>query len=158
MIPSHQIAELYDRLRIDVVAGDYVRLQRRGNRSVGLCPFHTEKTPSFTLTPDRNLFYCFGCQKGGSMIDFVMEMEKLSFPEAFALLAERAGMQVQHTGGSEGTERQTYLELYRRLADSFPPHPAAHRRRRAGARAPGRTGFPGGVARPLPRGLRAGRR
>lgn len=119
MIPSHQIAELYDRLRIDAVAGDYVRLQRRGARSVGLCPFHTEKTPSFTVTPDRNLFYCFGCQKGGTMIDFVMEMEKLSFPEAFTLLAERAGMTVQHTGGSEGTERQTYLELYRRLADSF---------------------------------------
>lgn len=119
MIPSSQIAELYDRLRIDVVVGDYVRLQRRGNRLVGLCPFHTEKTPSFTLSPDRNLFYCFGCQKGGSMIDFVMEVEKLSFPEAFALLAERAGMQVQHAGGSEGTERQTYLDLYRRLADSF---------------------------------------
>lgn len=133
MIPSHQIAELYDRLRIDVVAGDYVRLQRRGNRSVGLCPFHTEKTPSFTVTPDRNLFYCFGCQKGGTMIDFVMEMEKLSFPEAFTLLAERAGMTVQHTGGSEGTERQTYLELYRRLADSF-----HHILRNTGAAAPAR--------------------
>lgn len=142
MIPSHQIAELYDRLRIDVVAGDYLRLQRRGNRLVGLCPFHTEKTPSFTLSPDRNLFYCFGCQKGGSMIDFVMEMEKLSFPEAFALLAERAGMQVQHAGGSEGTERQTYLDLYRRLADSF-----HHILLRAGAAAPAREhlagrGFP----------------
>lgn len=142
MIPSHQIAELYDRLRIDVVAGDYLRLQRRGNRLVGLCPFHTEKTPSFTLSPDRNLFYCFGCQKGGSMIDFVMEMEKLSFPEAFALLAERAGMQVQQAGGSEGTERQTYLDLYRRLADSF-----HHILLRAGAAAPAREhlagrGFP----------------
>ena len=142
MIPSHQIAELYDRLRIDVVAGDYLRLQRRGNRLVGLCPFHTEKTPSFTLSPDRNLFYCFGCQKGGSMIDFVMEMEKLSFPEAFALLAERAGMPVQHAGGSEGTERQTYLDLYRRLADSF-----HHILLRAGAAAPAREhlagrGFP----------------
>ena len=142
MIPSHRIAELYDRLRIDVVAGDYVRLQRRGNRLVGLCPFHTEKTPSFTLSPDRNLFYCFGCQKGGSMIDFVMEMEKLSFPEAFALLAERAGMQVQHEGGAEGTERQTYLDLYRRLTDSF-----HHILLRAGAAAPAREhlagrGFP----------------
>ena len=119
MIPSHQIAELNDRLRIDVVAGDYVRLQGRGRRLVGLCPFHTEKTPSFTITPERNLFYCFGCQKGGSMIDFVMELEKLSFPEAFRLLAERIGMQVEETGGSEGSERQSYLELYRRLTDSF---------------------------------------
>jgi len=119
VIPSHQIAELNDRLRIDAVAGDYVRLQRRGRRLVGLCPFHTEKTPSFTVTPDRNLFYCFGCQKGGSMLGFVMEVEKLSFPEAFRLLAERAGMQVEETAGSEGSERQSYLELYRRLADSF---------------------------------------
>ncbi|MDD9989314.1 MAG: DNA primase [Spirochaetaceae bacterium] len=119
MIPSHQIAELNDRLRIDAVAGDYVRLQRRGRRFVGLCPFHTEKTPSFTVTPERNLFYCFGCQKGGSMLDLVMELEKLSFPEAFRLLAERAGMQVEETAGSEGSERQSYLELYRRLADSF---------------------------------------
>ena len=119
MIPSHQIAELNDRLRIDAVAGDYLRLQRRGRRFVGLCPFHTEKTPSFTVTPERNLFYCFGCQKGGSMLDLVMELEKLSFPEAFRLLAERAGMQVEEVAGSEGSERQSYLELYRRLADSF---------------------------------------
>lgn len=119
MIPSHQIAELNDRLRIDAVAGDYVRLQRRGRRFVGLCPFHTEKTPSFTVTPERNLFYCFGCQKGGSMLGLVMELEKLTFPEAFRLLAERAGMQVEETAGSEGSERQSYLELYRRLADSF---------------------------------------
>ena len=119
MIPSHQIAELNDRLRIDAVAGDYLRLQRRGRRFVGLCPFHSEKTPSFTVTPERNLFYCFGCQKGGSMLGLVMELEKLSFPEAFRLLAERAGMQVEETAGSEGSERQSYLELYRRLADSF---------------------------------------
>jgi DNA primase len=119
VIPSHQIAELNDRLRIDAVAGDYLRLQRRGRRFVGLCPFHTEKTPSFTVTPERNLFYCFGCQKGGSMLDLVMELEKLSFPEAFRLLAGRAGMQVEETAGSEGSERQSYLELYRRLADSF---------------------------------------
>ena len=119
MIPSHQIAELNDRLRIDAVAGDYVRLKRRGRRLVGLCPFHTEKTPSFTVTPDRNLFYCFGCQKGGSMLGLVMELEKLSFPEAFRLLAERAGMQVEEVAGSDGSERQSYLELYRRLADSF---------------------------------------
>ena len=119
MIPSHQIAELNDRLRIDAVAGDYLRLQRRGRRFVGLCPFHSEKTPSFTVTPERNLFYCFGCQKGGSMLGLVMELEKLSFPEAFRLLAERAGMQVEETPGSEGSERQSYLELYRRLADSF---------------------------------------
>ena len=133
MIPSHQIAELNDRLRIDVVAGDYVRLQSRGRRLVGLCPFHTEKTPSFTVTPERNLFYCFGCQKGGSMLDFVMELEKLSFPEAFRLLAERAGMQVEETAGAEGSERQSYLELYRRLADSF-HHILLHTNAAAGAR------------------------
>lgn len=119
MIPSPQIAELNDRLGIEAVAGDYVRLRRRGRRLVGLCPFHTEKTPSFTVTPERNLFYCFGCRKGGSMLDFVMEIEKLGFPEAFRLLAERAGMQVEETAGSAGSERQSYLELYRRLADSF---------------------------------------
>jgi DNA primase len=74
------------------VVGDYLRLEKKGGRYWGLCPFHHEKTPSFTVDPDRKYYYCFGCHKGGSIVDFIMEMDKLSFPEAIETLAKRFGV------------------------------------------------------------------
>jgi DNA primase len=67
--------------RLDAVAAveDYVRLEKKGGRYWGLCPFHHEKTPSFTVDPDRKTYYCFGCHKGGGIIGFVMEMDKLTY-------------------------------------------------------------------------------
>lgn len=81
---------------IDIVAlvGEYVPLKKAGASYKGLCPFHSEKSPSFTVSPSRNGFHCFGCGKGGNAITFVMEMEKISFPEALRLLAEKAGVQL----------------------------------------------------------------
>lgn len=78
---------------VDVVS-DHVSLKRRGSRWIGLCPFHQEKTPSFSVDAERGLYYCFGCHAGGDVIRFVMELENLSFPEAVEALARRFGVQL----------------------------------------------------------------
>ena len=91
--PEKFITELVERSDIvDVVSG-YVRLGKKsGANMFGLCPFHSEKTPSFSVSPDKQIYHCFGCGKGGGVINFVMEIENLSFPEAVEFLARRAGM------------------------------------------------------------------
>jgi DNA primase len=88
------IAEIRGRNDIVSVVGDYVSLKKAGTHFKGLCPFHGEKTPSFTVHPDRGFFYCFGCQAGGDVISFVRELNGYSFIEAIRHLAERSGMQV----------------------------------------------------------------
>jgi DNA primase len=76
------------------VVGEHVRLKRRGRKYQGLCPFHDEKTPSFSVDPDRGLYYCFGCHAGGDIFKFVMQTEGLSFPEAVERLARRYGVKL----------------------------------------------------------------
>ncbi len=117
-IPDQVIAEIAERLDPVEVVSEYVHLTRKGTRYWGLCPFHSEKTPSFSVTPDRSVFYCFGCQRGGSIFNFVMEMESLSFPEAVRLLAEKVGVEVR-TQEEGDRQREAYLELYRRVAGSL---------------------------------------
>ena len=91
-IPDEKIEEVRSASDIVEVVGDYVRLRKQGSRFVGLCPFHSEKTPSFSVDPSQNLFYCFGCKKGGDVISFVRELEGLEFNEAVRLLAGRFGV------------------------------------------------------------------
>ncbi len=86
------IQRVKDSTDIVSVVGEYVPLKKAGASYKGLCPFHSEKSPSFMVSPARNGFHCFGCGKGGNVITFLMEMEKLSFPEALRLLAEKAGV------------------------------------------------------------------
>lgn len=93
-IPPEKIDEVRDRTDIEQVVGRSVRLTRRGQRLVGLCPFHSEKTPSFQVSPGKGLYHCFGCQVGGDVFDFVMRLEGIQFPEAVRLLAEQAGVQL----------------------------------------------------------------
>lgn len=93
---GHFSPELLDQIRdandvVDVIS-EYVPLKKRGKNFVGLCPFHSEKQPSFTVTPDKQIFYCFGCGEGGNVISFLMKYEKLSFPEAVKVLAKRASI------------------------------------------------------------------
>ena len=76
---------------VDVIGG-YVRLRRSGSSYVGLCPFHNEKSPSFSVSGEKQLYYCFGCGAGGNVFTFLMEYENMSFPEAVAHLAERANI------------------------------------------------------------------
>ncbi len=86
--------ELNNRNPIEDVVGQYVALTRRGSNLFGLCPFHGEKTASFSVAPDKGMYYCFGCHKGGGVINFVMEIEGLEYPDAVRFLAKRAGLEI----------------------------------------------------------------
>ena len=92
--PASFIDELVARNPIEEVVGQYVSLKRSGANLFGLCPFHGEKTASFSVSPDKGICYCFGCHKGGGVINFMMEIEGLSYPDAVRSLAKRAGMEV----------------------------------------------------------------
>ena len=92
--PASFIDELLARNPIEDVVGQYVSLKRSGSNLFGLCPFHGEKTASFSVNPDKGIYYCFGCHKGGGSINFMMELEGLSYPDAVRSLAKRAGMEV----------------------------------------------------------------
>lgn len=92
--PASFIDELVARNPIEDVVGQYVQLKRAGARLVGLCPFHGEKTASFSVSPDVGLYYCFGCHKGGGVISFTMDIEGLSYGDAVHVLAKRAGMSI----------------------------------------------------------------
>ena len=94
---------------VEAVIGRYTRLKRKGNRLFGLCPFHQEKTPSFSVDPEQGLYYCFGCHAGGSIFDFVMEMENVNFPESVEFLAREAGLEIpEGVTGSSGTSEPLY--------------------------------------------------
>lgn len=119
--PENFLTELVERSDIvDVVSG-YVRLGKKsGSNMFGLCPFHSEKTPSFSVSPDKQIYHCFGCGKGGGVINFIMEIENLSFPEAVEFLAKRAGMAVpEQTQDGESRRRARMLELNRDAARFF---------------------------------------
>ncbi|MFY9322671.1 MAG: DNA primase, partial [Syntrophomonadaceae bacterium] len=89
------IKEINSRLELVDIVSETVQLTRKGNRYWGLCPFHQEKTASFSVTPERNMFYCFGCHAGGDMISYIMKRENMEFREAVEYLANRAGVTVQ---------------------------------------------------------------
>ena len=88
------------------VVGEYVRLKKTGKDFSGLCPFHQEKTPSFTVSPLKQIFYCFGCGKGGDVFNFVMDMEKSAFPEAVRTVAEKCGIAIPRPRERSPEERQ----------------------------------------------------
>ena len=106
---------------VDVVSS-YVELKRKGNNYFGLCPFHSEKTPSFSVAPDKQMYHCFGCKKGGGVFNFIMEIENLTFPEAVEFLARRAGMSLPQEGEMQNDGdrlRRRVLELNRTAARWF---------------------------------------
>jgi DNA primase len=123
-IAKASIQEVLDKIDALAVVGDYVRLQNRGGRYLGLCPFHNEKTPSFSVNPDKKLYYCFGCHKGGTVLNFLMEMDKLSFPEAVETLARRFAVPLVYENSGpldeEAAKKSGELfELCRRCAGTF---------------------------------------
>jgi len=116
------IEDIKNRLPVSEVVSQYVKLTRKGDRHWGLCPFHHEKTPSFTVLDSGGFYKCFGCGKGGSIFDFVMEMEHVSFPEAVEILAKKAGIELKEE--SDGEKRQyskqkAIGELYDRLYKTY---------------------------------------
>lgn len=119
--PESFITELAERNDIADVVSGYVRLSRKsGSNLFGLCPFHSEKTPSFSVSPDKQIYHCFGCGKGGGVINFIMEIENLSFPEAVEFLAKRAGMELpEQADDQESRQRARMLALNRDAARYF---------------------------------------
>ena len=95
MISDRSKQEILEAARIEEVIGDFVTLKRRGSNLVGLCPFHPEKTPSFSVSPSKNLYKCFGCGKAGDSVTFLMEHEHLTFPEALRFLAGKFGVEIE---------------------------------------------------------------
>ena len=106
---------------INDIISSYVSLKRRGNTSVGLCPFHNEKTPSFTVYEDTQSFYCFGCGAGGDAIGFIKRIENLDYIDAVKALAQRAGIQMPDEGydDSLAKKRRRILELNRATAKFY---------------------------------------
>ena len=111
-IDERFLDELMNRLDMVDVVGRYCKLEKRGNRWWGCCPFHNEKTPSFTVDPEKKMFYCFGCKEGGGIISFVEKTEKLEFPDAVSLLARMVGMDVP----TDEREKSIYKRRTRLLA------------------------------------------
>src|SRR5688572_4962313 len=97
MISRKSIDEVLDRVRIEEVVQDFVNLKRRGSNLTGLCPLHHEKTPSFSVSPTKNIYKCFGCGRGGDSVRFVMEHEAYDYPEAIRYLARKYGIQLEET-------------------------------------------------------------
>ena len=92
--PPQWLDELRARADIVSVVSQYVTLKQKGRRYWGLCPFHGEKTPSFSVDPEKQMYYCFGCKAGGSVIQFVMDMDRLEFVDAVKQLAEQVHMEL----------------------------------------------------------------
>lgn len=108
---------------VDVISG-YVKLQKKGSSYFGLCPFHNEKSPSFSVSPQKQMYYCFGCGAGGNVVTFIMEYENYSFPEALKLLADRAGISLPEIEYSREAKEQadlksTLLEINKQAAAYF---------------------------------------
>ena len=116
--PQNFLDELIARNDIVDVVGSYVQLTRKGSNLFGLCPFHSEKTGSFSVAPDKQIYYCFGCKKGGGSINFIMDIENLTYPDAVRFLAKRAGMEVPEEEGDReaSRRRQRLLDLNRDAA------------------------------------------
>lgn len=110
LFPDAWLGELLSKSDIASIASEYTQLRPKGRRLWGCCPFHGEKTPSFSVTPDNQLYYCFGCHAGGNVVQFVMEAEKLSYVEAIKYLAQRAGMELPGNVDDEQLRREHRLK------------------------------------------------
>jgi len=124
LIPEDKISEIKTAADIVDIVSETVLLKKAGKNYIGLCPFHSEKTPSFTVSPDKQIFHCFGCGTGGNVFSFLMKQEGLSFPEAARQLAKRYGVDIperQLTPEQQKrmSERESLLDLNRRAADYF---------------------------------------
>lgn len=120
-IPDEKIEEVRASADIVDVASDYVQLKRSGSRFMGLCPFHSEDTPSFSVDPEKNLYYCFGCQNGGDVFKFVQEIEGVGFLESVRVLADRYGIPLpeEEADPEAANEREAVLHALRFAARFF---------------------------------------
>src|SRR6188472_3715613 len=114
MIAPQTIEQITNRIDIIDVVSEFVRLKKRGANYLGLCPFHNEKTPSFTVSPSKEIYKCFGCGKSGNTISFLMEHEKLSYVEALRWLANKYNLEIEETEASpeQKIQQQTSESLF----------------------------------------------
>ncbi len=123
MISQEKIAEIRARASIVEVISDYVTLKKAGRNHLGLCPFHGEKTPSFTVSEDKGIYHCFGCHAGGSVFNFLMQYDQLSFPEAVERVAQRYGIAIERSewrGKNDGAgEREHLYRINERAAANY---------------------------------------
>lgn len=113
MISEDVIQKVKDENNIVDVISETVKLKRTGRNYVGLCPFHHEKTPSFSVSEEKQIYKCFGCGEAGNVITFVMKTKNMSFPEAVKLLAERANIDLEYDGNKNGSRGNSFEKLYR---------------------------------------------
>ncbi|EUJ33361.1 DNA primase [Listeria floridensis FSL S10-1187] len=128
-IPEETIDQIRNQADIVDVIGNYVQLKKQGRNYIGLCPFHGEKTPSFSVSPEKQIFHCFGCGKGGNVFSFLMEHDHLSFVESVKKAAELAHLNVDlpenvagetDTGGKEqSSEARKMVELHQLAAKLY---------------------------------------
>ena len=110
MIPQQFIDEVQTRTDIVEVISSYIPLKRAGRNFKALCPFHSEKTPSFMISPQKQIFHCFGCGQGGGVLQFIMQHEKATFVEAVELLAQRLGLEVPRQKGERSNIKNLLYE------------------------------------------------
>ncbi|QEN07554.1 DNA primase [Oceanispirochaeta crateris] len=121
-IPEALVEEIKEKSDILSIIGEYSTLKRKGDRYWGCCPFHNEKTPSFSVRPEQGMYYCFGCHKGGSLFNFIMEIEGLSFIEAIRFAADKAGVilpEQSDESEEDVIQRNSLKDLYKRVCGSF---------------------------------------
>src|SRR5271167_4501090 len=114
-IPDEDVARVRTATDIVALIGEQAALKRQGRRWVGLCPFHSEKTPSFSVNAQEGFYYCFGCQASGDAISFIRATEHLDFVDAVRILADKAGIALHETDDS-GVDRKQRAELFDAMA------------------------------------------
>ena len=123
MIPDETISRIRDRASIVEIVSDYLTLKKTGRNYMGLCPFHSEKTPSFTVNEEKGIFRCFGCGAGGSVFHFLMQFDQVSFPEAVERVGKRYGIEVPRLQSPEAKrsaeEKESFYQLNERAASYF---------------------------------------
>ena len=123
MIPKLTIDNIFEASKIEEVVQDFISLKKRGANLIGKCPFHDEKTPSFTVSPSKNIFKCFGCGKGGNPVNFIMEHEKLSYPQALEYLAQKYNIIIEKlelsSDQKKKLEEKEGLYIINNLASKF---------------------------------------
>jgi DNA primase len=107
LIPEDIIAQVLDRSNIVEIISEHLSLKKSGRNFKACCPFHHEKTPSFVVNQDKQIFHCFGCGVGGNVISFVMQQDRIDFPSALRILAQRAGITVPQTREEESSKTKT---------------------------------------------------